>query len=80
MKTRLKITIDDTVIKRANHYAKQTGKSISELVEQYLDELSTHTNTPNLSSRLQNLVGAVKLPDDYNKEKELLNYMENKHL
>jgi hypothetical protein len=80
MTTKLTLTIEDSVIKRAKHYSKHTGKSISELVEQYLDELTTHTNTSNLSPRLQKLVGAIKLPEDFDEEKELRNYMENKHL
>jgi rRNA-processing protein FCF1 len=80
MTTKLTLTIEDAVIKRAKHYAKHTGKSISALVEQYLDELTTETSASGLSSGLQNLVGSVRLPEDFDEEKELRNYMENKHL
>ena len=77
---KLTLTIEDAVIKRAKHYAKYTGKSISALVEQYLDELTTETSASALSSGLQNLVGSVRLPEDFEEEKALRNYMDNKHL
>ena len=80
MITKLTLTIEDAVIKRAKHYAKYTGKSISALVEQYLDELTTETSASALSSGLQNLEGSVRLPEDFDEEKALRDYMDNKHL
>jgi hypothetical protein len=80
MITKLTLTIEDAVIKRAKHYAKYTGKSISALVEQYLDELTTETSASAISSGLQNLVGSVRLPEDFDEEKALRDYMDNKHL
>jgi hypothetical protein len=80
MKTKLTLTIDDSVIKRAKHYAKHSGKSISQIVEQYLDGLSNEKIAGGFSPKLQQLIGAIQLPKDFDEEKELRNYLENKHL
>jgi hypothetical protein len=80
MTTKLTLTIEDSVIKRAKHYAKHSGKSVSQIVEQYLNGLTNEKNTRLISPKLQQLVGAIQLPEDFNEEKELRNYMENKHL
>lgn len=80
MTTKLTLTIDDSVIKRAKHYAKHSGKSISQIVEQYLDGLSNEKIAGGISPKLQQLIGAIQLPEDFDEEKELRNYLENKHL
>jgi hypothetical protein len=82
MTTKLTLTVEEDVIKKAKSYAKQTGRSLSELVETYLDSLTEdrHIETQPLSSKLQKLVGSVKLPTDFDEKKELDAYFENKHL
>ncbi len=80
MTTKLTLTIDDSVIKRAKHYAKHSGKSVSQIVEQYLNELTTDKSTHQISPKLQQLVGAIQLPKDFNEEEDLRNYLESKHL
>ena len=41
MTTKLTLTIDDAVIAIAKKYAKQNGKSLSDIVENYLMSLSS---------------------------------------
>jgi len=80
MITKLTLTIEKDIIVRAKLYAKQTGRSVSELVESYLDQV-TQENTPStsLSPKLKKIVGAVKLPKYFDEKKALQNYYNKKH-
>ncbi|WP_316834732.1 DUF6364 family protein [Pedobacter nutrimenti] len=81
MTTKLTLTVEEDVIKKAKSYAKQTGRSLSELIEKYLETLTEeHRETKQISPKLRKLVGAVKLPADFDEKKELNNYFESKHL
>jgi Family of unknown function (DUF6364) len=80
MTTKLTLTVESQIIERAKKYAKGTGKSLSEIVESYLDEItSTETATGSLSPKLKKLIGSVKLPVDFDEEKEKRTYLEKKH-
>jgi len=81
MTTKLTLTVETEVIKKAKSYARQTGRSLSELIEKYLENLTDEQpETLNISPKLRKLVGAVKLPTDFDEKKELTAYFENKHL
>ena len=81
MTTKLTLTVEETVIKKAKLYAKHTGRSLSELIENYLETLTEdNKNNEQLSSKLKKIAGIVKLPADFDEKKELSAYLENKHL
>jgi predicted CopG family antitoxin len=81
MTTKLTLTVEEEVIKKAKSYAKHTGRSLSELIERYLETLiDEHKDTRQLSPKLKKLVGSVKLPADFDEKKELDTYFQNKHL
>jgi len=81
MTTKLTLTVEEDVIKKAKSYAKQTGRSLSELIETYLETLTEdHGETVQISPKLKKLVGSVKLPADFDEKKELAAYFERKHL
>lgn len=80
MTTKLTLTVEKDVIERAKSYAKNSGRSLSELIEQYLDTLTQENSHQEISPKLKKLIGVVKLPKDFDEEKELLSYLENKHL
>jgi hypothetical protein len=72
MTTKLTLTIDDSVISIAKKYAKQKGKSLSDIVENYLMSLtSKEIKAENISPKILKLMGAIDLPDDYDYKKEL---------
>jgi hypothetical protein len=72
MTTKLTLTIDDSVISIAKKYAKQKGKSLSDIVENYLMSLTSKENkVENISPRILKLMGVIDLPDDYDYKKEL---------
>ena len=81
MTTKLTLTVEKTVIEKAKSYAKRTGRSLSELIEKYLENItSNEKNDKKLSPKLRKIVGAVKLPKNFDEEKELRSYFEKKHL
>lgn len=80
MATKLTLTIEKEIIERAKTYAKRTGRSLSEIIENYLDQLTQDNREENLSPKLKKIVGAVKLPDDFDEKRELRSYFEKKHL
>jgi SOS response regulatory protein OraA/RecX len=80
MTTKLTLTVEKDVIERAKLYAKVSGRSLSELIEQYLETITQENNTQPISPKLKKLIGAVKLPKDFDEKKELQNYLEKKHL
>ena len=79
MSTKLTLTIDKSIIERAKYYAKQTGRSLSELIENYLADITNESSQTVISPKLDKIVGSVKLPDDFNEKEELQSYFEKKH-
>ena len=80
MTTKLTLTIDDSVIAIAKKYAKQNGKSLSDIVENYLLSLSSKGNTEeNISPSILKLMGSIELPDNYDYKKELTKGLAKKY-
>lgn len=81
MATKLTLTVEGEVIEKAKLYARQTGRSLSELVENYLSTLTfEEKDVKRVSPKLKKLIGAVKLPDDFDEKRELATYFKKKHL
>lgn len=80
MTTKLTLTVEKTIIDRAKSYAKKTGRSLSELIQSYLENITEENYNSDLSPKLKKLIGSVKLPEDFDEEKELRSAVEKKHL
>ncbi|MEN9334578.1 MAG: hypothetical protein RLY35_1758 [Bacteroidota bacterium] len=81
MNTKLTLTIEKNVIEKAKRYAKQTGRSLSHIIEKYLEEISEEeVDSATLSPQLKNIIGSVKLPKEFNEKKAIREYLNNKHL
>jgi len=81
MTTKLTLTVEKEVIEKAKSYAKQTGRSLSDIIEKYLESITKEEQTQkNLTPKLKKIVGVVKLPKNFDEEKELKAYFEKKHL
>ena len=80
MTTKLTLTVEKTIIERAKSYAKKTGRSLSELIENYLETLTEENSHSDMSPKLKKLVGSVELPADFDYDKELRSAIEKKHL
>ncbi len=80
MTTKLTLTVEKSIIERAKVYAKNTGRSLSEIIEKYLESITEEDGNQKTSSKLKKIIGAVSLPKDFDEEKELASYFEKKHL
>ncbi len=79
--TKLTLSVDRSTIEKAKTYAKKTGRSLSELIQRHLETLIRENGDhEKISPRLKSIVGSVKLPEDFNEEKELRTYFEQKHM
>jgi Family of unknown function (DUF6364) len=73
MQTKLTLRLDDSLIKRAKAYARQSGKSLSEVVADLLSRLHEPSDqeAEQLSPAVRSLFGALKgakvSRDDYRK-------------
>ena len=81
MNTKLTLTVEKSVVEKAKSYAKGVDRSLSELIENYLSSLVQEDPSEyKMSSKLKKISGAVKLPKDFDDDKELRAYFEKKHL
>jgi formiminotetrahydrofolate cyclodeaminase len=80
MLTKLTLTVDKEIIERAKIYARKTGRSLSEIIQIYLDFISQDAGSEKPSSKLKKIMGAVKLPKNFDEEKEIRSHLEKKHL
>lgn len=81
MNTKLTLTIEKNVIEKAKRYAKQTGRSLSDIIEKYLEEISDEqVDSAAISNQLKEIIGSVKLPKDFDEKKAISEYLEKKYL
>ncbi|MEO7214016.1 DUF6364 family protein [Mucilaginibacter sp.] len=72
MTTKLTLTMEDTVIDSAKKYARENGKSLSDIVENYLKSIATQEETiAELSPKVTRLMGILKVLEDFDYKKEL---------
>jgi len=70
MNTKLTLSLEKTVIEDAKSYAKKTGRSLSELVESYLKNLTEKSDIPDdIHPKVKKLIGRITLPADFDEEK-----------
>jgi len=82
MNTKLTLTIEHTLIDKAKRYAKENGRSLSDLIENYLKVLIKEDNAKVIDSTpiVSSLRGAFKAPEDFNYKKELSKGLSEKYL
>lgn len=81
MTTKLTLTIDDSVIKKAKNYARKNDRSLSNLVENYLKALISDEQTEeDITPITRTLRGAFKMPKKLDYKKELSDRLTEKYL
>lgn len=75
MNTKLTLSIEKKVIEQAKVYAKNNGRSLSDLIEHFLMSLIRKTKKEDeieISPLVKSMQGIIKLPKDfdYKKDKE----------
>jgi hypothetical protein len=81
MNTKLTLSIEQSVIERAKVYAKNNGRSLSDIIENYLLSV-TKENKPYLEMTpiVKSLRGSFKAPSNFNYKKELSKSLTKKYL
>lgn len=82
MDAKLTLNIDREVARKAKVFAKNEGRSLSDLVENYLKLLTKNTEVDksDFTPRVRSLLGSVSLPEDFDYKKELSDTLAKKHL
>lgn len=82
MDAKLTLSIDKDVARRAKVYAKTKGRSLSDLVENYLMLLTKNSaiEDTDFSPRVKSLLGSVNFPADFDYKKELADSLAKKYL
>ena len=70
MNTKLTLSLEKTVIEDAKLYAKKTGRSLSELVENYFKNLTDKSETAeDIHPKVKKLIRRITLPPDFDLDK-----------
>lgn len=82
MNTKLTLTIEQTIIEKAKKYAGGKGRSLSDIVENYLKVITKEDNNEsiNLTPIVKSLKGSFKAPENIDYKKELTKRLKEKYL
>ncbi len=82
MTIKLTLSMDERIVEKAKLYAKNTGQSLSKIIEKYLETLaSEYVQKPEeRSTKLRKIIGVAKVPKNFSEEKAKRAYLQNKHL
>lgn len=84
MNTKLTLSIEKSVIEKAKQYAQKKGRSLSDLIENYLKALTNNESEEiieeDLSSTTKFLRGSFKMPKNFDYKKELTDILSEKYL
>ena len=81
MNTKLTLKLDQEIIEKAKHYASEKKLSLSRLIENYLNSLTSDkpNNDLQISPFVKSLSSGIKIPADYDYKKDRADYLEQKY-
>lgn len=80
MNTKLTLKLDDAVIERAKTYARDKNTSVSNLVENYLNLITSPKNEEGAVTPLvKSLSGLIDLPVNYDYKKNYKDHLTKKY-
>lgn len=82
MDTKLTLKLNQEIIKKAKNYAADKKLSLSRLIENYLNSLTSGKSSANeieVSPFVKSLSSKINIPVDYDYKKERAEYLERKH-
>lgn len=82
MNTKLTLTIEQTIIERAKKYASSKGRSLSDIIENYLKVITKEETVEKieLTPIVKSLKGSFKAPENLDYKKELAKHLSEKYL
>ena len=81
MDTKLTLKLDQEIIEKAKKYASEKKLSLSRLIENYLNYLTSDKTNDDLqiSPFVKSLSSGIKIPADYDYKKDRADYLEQKY-
>jgi hypothetical protein len=82
MDTKLTLTIEKDIIDKAKDYARKKGRSLSDLIENYLKLIISSKekeNTEEITPLVRSMMGSFKVPKDFDYKKALVEELNNKY-
>lgn len=82
MNTKLTLTIEQTVVVKAKKYANNKGRSLSDIIENYLKAITKDDNSEKieLTPIVKSLKGSFKAPQNFDYKKDLTKGLTEKYL
>ncbi|MDR0793901.1 MAG: DUF6364 family protein [Chitinophagaceae bacterium] len=83
MNTKLTLTVEQSIIKKAKRYARKRKRSLSGLIANYLKALTGEEEADTedeLTPTVKRLRGSFKLPENFDYKKELTRSLSKKYL
>jgi hypothetical protein len=82
MNTKLTLTIEQRTIEKAKKYAKEQGRSLSDIVQTYLHALTSkeEDDESEITPLVKSLRGSFKVPEDFDYKEELAKILAEKYL
>jgi len=81
MNTKLTLTIEQAIIKKAKKYARQKGRSLSDIIENYLKIITKDKAKSDIeiTPLTKSLKGSFKAPDNFDYKKQLSKGLSEKY-
>ena len=81
MDTKRTLKLDQEIIEKAKHYASEKKISLSRIVENYLNSLTSdkENNDIQISPFVKSLSSGIEIPADYDYKKDRADYLEQKY-
>jgi len=82
MDTKLTLKLNQEIIERAKKYASGKKMSLSRLIENYLNALTSEKKSKNelqISPFVKSLSSGVKIPADYDYKNDRADFLSDKH-
>jgi len=80
MNTKLTLTIEHTIIEKAKKYAKEKGRSLSDIIENYLKAITNEKRVvEDVPPLVGSLRGSFKAPESFDYKNELSKELSKKY-
>ncbi|MEX2593418.1 MAG: DUF6364 family protein [Anditalea sp.] len=82
MNTKLTLTIEQSIIEKAKKYASDNGRSLSDIIENYLKVITKEEEKSEieLTPIVKSLKGSFKAPKNFDYKKEIPKRLADKYL
>ncbi|HET6991954.1 MAG TPA: DUF6364 family protein [Bacteroidia bacterium] len=79
MDTKLTLKLDQEIIEKAKGYAKSRKTSISRLIENFLQKITSEDEKEEITPLVKSLSGIIDLPAKYNHKKDYADHLSKKY-